>query len=324
LPADLNPCAIGCDLGGTRLKIAVLRGNRVLAKTQLPVPAAQPETILTAIESALGAALCLTATATSAALARRRSSFRGRRAKPSLGFAVPGFLDLERRRILFLSHLPSLNGLPLAERLERRFRGRIARPVVLDADSNAGAYAEALLGAGKSFQRVLYLTLGTGLGAALIAGGEVVRVSNHTVGQAAHLPLGEAGPRCTCGKTGCAEALLAAKGLSWRAKRRGLEETDPEAVFKLAAGGSRAARQVFQELGADLGKLLALLANLFSPEVLVIGGGLSRAAPLFLPEARKTFERAVHPRRRGQVEVRAGRLSPYAGAIGAALLSRKK
>lgn len=310
--ADSHAYAIGCDLGGTLLKAACLRGERVLGRIQHPVPAA-PARPLAAIESAVAAALALVQTAS-----------RGRRGAPALGFAVPGFLDPKRRRIVFLSHLPSLNGLPLAGRLERRFRGEIARPVVLEADSNAGAYGEARLGAGRNFSRVLYLTLGTGLGAALVAGGEVVRVSNHTVGQAAHVPLGAESPRCTCGKRGCAEALLAAKGLRWRAERRGLEETEPEAVFKLAAGGSRAARGVFRELGADLGRLLAWLANFFSPEVLVIGGGLSRAAPLFLPEARKSFARAVHPRLRGQVAIRAGALAPYAGAIGAALLSRKK
>ncbi len=300
-------------IGGSGLKAAVLRGSRVLDRIQHPVPAAPRRAILAAIESAVASALALVQTASG-----------GRRAAPTLGFAVPGFIDPVRRRIVFLSHLPSLNGLPLAERLERRFRGEIALPVIIEADSNAGAYAEAVLGAGRNFSRVLYLTLGTGLGAALIAGGEVVRVSNHTVGQVAHLPLGSAGPRCTCGKRGCAEALLAAKGLRWRAERRGLAATEPEAVFNLAASGSRSARRVFQELGADLGRLLAWLTNFFSPEILVIGGGLSRAAPLFLPEARKSFARAVHPRLRGQVEIRAGALAPHAGAIGAALLSRPR
>ncbi len=238
------------------------------------------------------------------------------------GIALPGFLDSSRERIVRLSNLPALNGVALGREIEKRLR---TVRVTLDADTNAAAHAEARVGSGLGIERVLYVTLGTGLGAALVVGGEIVRVSRHTVGQVAHLPLGTRGLRCYCGSFGCAETLLSARGIVHRARRAGLDGVSSvKEVFEIAlARGRQGARAngVWRETGELLGKLLQVLSALFSPEVIVLGGGVSGAFELFLPAARKWLSGSLTPALGPDVAIRAAALGRFAGAIGAALLA---
>ncbi len=268
-------------------------------------------------------------------LVHAASGHRGGRRRVPVGIAVPGFLDPARDRIVRLSNLPALNGVELAREIELRVpRARGC----LDTDTNAGAIAEARQGAGKGFDRVLYVTLGTGLGAAFIVGGRPVRVSRHTVGQIAHIPIDPAGPPCYCGERGCAETLLSGRGILWRARRAGLRgRWTAEELWRLARGldppskppapvrpGTRAvARRVWNETGELLGRLLRILAGLFSPDAIVIGGGIAGASDLLLPPARSHLGRHLLPRLRPPIVLRQGRLGLHAGAIGAAILARE-
>lgn len=308
-----EPAAIGCDLGGTNLKTVLLQGRKLTFRDQVPVPREGTTALLAALSRAVRGA--------GEALDRSRDGSR-----PALGVAVPGFLSADRRRVVQLSNLPFLDGRPLAALLERRLGRRIRGRAVLDADSNAGAVGEAVLGAGRGTERVLYVTLGTGVGAALSIGGRPARVSNHTVGQVAHLPIDGGGPRCRCGARGCAEALLSAAGIVDRARRAKVAAPARKTPLDLAAAATRgdsAARRVFEETGALLGCLLAILANLFSPERIVVGGGIAQAAQLLLPSARRELRRRAHPRIRGRLQLLPGTLGPHAGAAGMAILARQ-
>jgi glucokinase len=245
------------------------------------------------------------------------------------GIAVPGFLDARRAGVVHLSNLPALDGTPLRRELERRLRAR----VVLDADTNAGAVSEALIGAGRPFERVLYVTAGTGLGAALAVRGAPVRVSNHTVGHIAHLPLDPEGLRCRCGSRGCAEALLSARGLVLRARRIGLRSArTPEDLYRIGISRERSrerslAREVWRETGDLLGDLARMLSNLFRPHAVIIGGGIAGASDLFLERARTRLRpRGGRSARGSHVPwtpvILAARGGRFAGAAGMALLAR--
>jgi glucokinase len=234
-----------------------------------------------------------------------------------VGVAVPGFLDGSRRRVVHLSNLPALDGFPLARRLEEK----IGSPVVLDADSNAGAVGEARLGAGRGASRVLYLTLGTGLGAALVEDGAPVRASHHTIGQVAHLPSLSGEPfSCRCGQRGCCESVLSAAGIRERARKEGLD-LEPLDLARAARRGIPEARQVWAITGGLLGELVRFLAAFLSPEVVVVGGGIAGAARFFLPVACGYLRRTLPQHLRGKVRIRPARLQPWAGAAGAALLA---
>ncbi|MBN1441463.1 MAG: ROK family protein [Planctomycetes bacterium] len=291
--------ALGCDVGGTTIQLVHLRRGRISSRREIPSPrSASPAEFLDHLTAAV------------------RDLAAGVPTGAPVGVALPGFLDERRRRIVHLSHLPRLDSFPLAARLERR----LCRSVVLDADSNAGAVGESRLGAGRGARRVLYITLGTGLGAALCVDGEPVRVSRHTVGQVAHVPLRAAGPRCTCGRRGCAEALLCARGLALRAGIR----PGPNAARRLcerADGGDPSAAALWAETGAILGDLLRILIPLVSSDVVVIGGGLAAAARHFLPEARRRLGAAGEGAAPAAPELRISELASYAGAAGAALLA---
>ena len=301
--------AIGCDVGGTEVKWAALDRRRILERGSFPTPRGGEPAAL--IDGLLRAA--------------REAAAAHRAPRPVLGVAIPGFLDAARARLLHAVHLPLLEQKPLRAVLRRR----LGWPVVLETDSNAGAFGEAILGAGRGARRVLYLTLGTGVGASMVVDGKILRVVHHTVGQVAHLPLDPRGPRCSCGGRGCFESVLGARGVRWRASRAaGADRLPPGArrsprdLCLLARGGSRPARKVLAEVGRLLGAGLALLANFLSPDRIVVGGGIAGAGELLLGPAEEVFRRRVHPRLRGGIELALSRLGPFSGAAGAALLAR--
>jgi glucokinase len=314
----MEPLSIGCDVGGSGIKVAALRGNRVLLTRRFPPPPRDRRGAVSSIESAVQEAA-----ATAFGDVPRRL-----RHRPTLGLALPGFLDAARGRSLHSLNLPQLEGLALRALLARR----TGWPVILEADSNAGGLGEALLGAGRGARRLLYLSLGTGVGAALIASRQVVRVSHHTVGQVAHLPVDREGPRCSCGSRGCLESVLGAGGIVWRARRaarRGADlppaaRSSPAGLEAAAQGGSRDARSLLREAGQILGAALALLSNLFSPDRVVVGGGIAGAGDLLLRPAERVLMGRLHPRLRGRLTLERARLTPFSGAVGAALLSRER
>lgn len=304
-----NALAVGCDLGGTRLKTVLLKRGSLRYENSVPVPRTSGKAIVDTLSAEVRHAL-------SHENANSRTS-----KSMTLGVAVPGFLDEKRRRIVRLSNLPVLNGCPLAGNLGRRLRGSLASPPILDADSNAGALAEALEGAGRRARRVLYLSLGTGVSAALIVDGQITRVSRHTVGQIAHITLDPRGRKCSCGRLGCAEATLSARGIVWRARRAGLrghEASSPETLCEAASSGSSAARQVWRETGSDLGNLVGILSTLWSPDRVVVGGGIADAAKYFLPATRRALKKT------SSAKIEKSHWGPIAGAVGAALLGSRE
>ena len=279
---------IGCDIGGSNVKLLLLRGGRLSRRQSVPCPAdcGQKEFVdrLVDLLRPLPAA--------------------------SAGIALPGFLDEKRRKILRLSNLPQLDGLHLAMRLERRLKWNI----LLEADSNAGAVGEARLGSGREFKRLLYLSIGTGLGAALTIGGVPVRVSNNTVGHVAGVPIGGQ-------KRREAEKLLSAKGILGRFRKRSGRSRPPGtlALFELARDGDQAALDTWLETGELLAELLAILVPLLRPDGIIIGGGVAGASEWFLPAARRALRRRLRSYETGCPEIRPAGLDAYAGAAGAAL-----
>ena len=263
---------VGCDLGGTSVKLVRAQGNRVIETRQLPTP--RSGTAANVVSSLAAAIAPLAADAT------------------AIGVAVPGFLDATRARVVYLSKLPALAGAPLKSGLQKL----LGKPVVLDTDTNAGCVSEALSPTAKNFSRVLYISLGTGLGAAFCVAGEPVRVSHHTIGHVAHVPLAEYGPRYPGIPRGAAESLLSARGIVWQARRNGIRGvTSPEVLF-LRAGSKTAtdaaqARAVWRKTGALVGTLAALLAGLVAAELVIVGGGIAGASPWFLPAARRELKR---------------------------------
>ena len=282
---------IGCDIGGTATKVVRLRRLRILESLEIPSRCQTgPRDFVDRLARALDPL-----------------------ESDVIGVAVPGFLDDRRRKIVRLSHLPALDGVSLAARLERR----LGRKVILDADTNAGAVGEARAGAARGIERVLYVTIGTGLGAALTVDGAPLRVSRHTVGQIAHIPLGAR-------RADEAERLLCARGILRRYRRAGGRRNVKSTLElqQLARAGDKLALSTWHQTGELLGSLLLILVPLFQPDAVVIGGGVSGAADLLLDPTRRILHRATPCKAREALPLHAAKLERLAGAVGAALLAR--
>ncbi len=293
-----QPTLIGLDLGGTQLKSFIRSFEGTEDTAEISWPNKNKSTILNQLVQVIEPHLDSDST-------------------PCIGIAVPGFLSADRLKVIRLSNLPQLNGVELIEELKSSLDASREVHWILDTDTNAGLWAESQLGPGESYDRVFYVSLGTGLGGAMVIDGQIVRNANHTVGQIAHIPIGK-------NRLG-AESLLSAKGLLSRVSE-GIPPpiSTPLELFHLANEDSEQgqhAQKIFDDFGRDLGELLGILGNLFSPEIFILGGGLSRAFEHFQSTCQNECNSFLRSDLEEKIEIVRSRYDGFSGARGAALLS---
>jgi glucokinase len=193
----------------------------------------------------------------------------------AVGIAVPGLVD-ETRGIARASVNIGWREQPLRDRLIER----LGVPVVVLQDVRAAARAEGLLGAGRDCQSWLLITLGTGIGGAVVTDGRPFPGAHGTAGEIGHIVVAPDGPRCGCGAQGCVESVASAGAL---ARRYGGGVTAQE-VFELARDGDPRAAELLDDAIKGLAAALRTAVLLVDPERIVIGGGLAAAgAALFEP-----------------------------------------
>lgn len=207
-------------------------------------------------------------------------------------------------------------------------------PIVVDNDANLAAWAEYKLGAARSVEHALMLTFGTGIGAGLICDGQIYR-GNNFAGEVGHLGLDPQGRLCACGRRGCWETFVSGSRLD--AIARELASSAPDGALAQLVGDrpptgadlSEAARQgdpaagaALSETGVWLGRGVAALVTILDPEMVVVGGAVAQAGELLLKSARVTVGNVLGGSEyRPSVQLIQAELGPWAGAIGAALLS---
>jgi len=261
----------------------------------------------------------------------------GRAAAPdaaAVGFGIPSLIDRRRGISLRCVHLP-LEDLPFGQEMERR----IGLPVAWDNDTNLALDAEHRLGAARGASEAVMLTLGTGIGGALVVGGHLYRGSLGAAGELGHTVVDIDGPPCSrgCPGRGCLEALASGTAIGREGESAAQAAPDSELavalaggraptgrlVAELAAGGDPVARSVLERVGERLGAGLVSIVNAFDPEVVVVGGGAMGAGELLLGPARRVLEeRALLPVA-GRVRVTAAALGETAGTLGAAIAARE-
>jgi glucokinase len=313
-PSPAKPTAVGVDLGGTKLAVGVVDAERRIHHREVRRSAGlSTEELLAELEDALRAALVAHPEAR------------------AVGLGIPCRIDRERGVAIGAVNLP-LEDVPIRDRLSER----LGLPVALDNDGNAAALAEQRFGAARGADNVVLLTIGTGIGGGLVLGGEVYRGSIGAGAELGHVVIDMDGPRCqgSCPNYGCVEALASgtAMGREGRAaaerhpdsalgrRLAAGEEVDGAAVTAAAREGDDVARDVLALIGRRLGVALASLANIFEPDVIVVGGGAMAAGELLLEPAREELRRrALRPMDRTPVV--AAELGPDAGMIGAATMA---
>jgi glucokinase len=236
-----------------------------------------------------------------------------------VGLAIAGNVAADGSHVLFSPHLP-LAGEPLAQDL----RNALGLRVLIDNDANAAAWAEHECGAGRETSEMLFVALGTGLGAGLVLHNELYRGYQGFAGEAGHLTVVIDGRACPCGSRGCWERYASGTALVGHYVERG---GDPEVggpgITKAAANGDVLALAALSDVGEWLGRGLASLVAILDPELIVVGGGVSESGELLLEPARRQLAASVTgAARRPLPRVVAAQLGNEAGVVGAAMLAR--
>jgi glucokinase len=216
-----------------------------------------------------------------------------------LGVCIPGTLDQENRRILAIPILPSLNDFPLSDLLEARYN----LPAQLYVDVDAALLGEYHFGAGKGYRRLLFLNVNAVVGAALVIDGNLECAEQVYIGHVCHVLVSASGPRCSCGRRGCINALVSMEALKkkvQRALRRG-EQTSliqrlsnreyfsQQMLAEEALRGDIVALQMYGEIGRWLGVATSRYIIKYQPNMLILGGGALTESEVLLASVRNAL-----------------------------------
>lgn len=304
---------IGVDVGGTKIAAGRMGPGHVVEESiVIPTPPGGTDLVdaVAAVVERLSSGAPETVTA--------------------VGVGIPATID-SRTGIVGASNHTGMDGMNARELLE----ARIPHPVRVDNDGNLAALAEHRLGAGRGHSDVVLLTVGTGIGGGLIVGDRVFRGGGGQGAELGHVVVKGDGPPCQgdCPNRGCVETMCSGTSLGrdLRAFARANpgsalgaleadDALDSRSGLELALAGDPDAIAIFEEAGRWLGVAVASLTNVFDPDVVIIGGGVSAAGELLLGPARREYQsRALPPTRRAPL-VRAA-LGPDAGMVGAGILA---
>lgn len=307
---------VGIDIGGTSIRASVVSGSgEILDSTRMPTPNsawALEESITRAVEK----------------LAVRNEI-------GAVGLAVAGFVTSDRQKVRFAPHLPWVDS-PVG----RTLSDRIGLPVILEHDANAAAWAEYKFGAAVRGRNIVLVAIGTGIGGALLIDGQLYRGSHGVAPEFGHIQMVPDGRGCPCGKRGCWERYCSGTALADTAIELVAVEPhessiltreamiDPDSitgrrVMSAAAEGDPIALAAIADFAQWLGVGLAMVSDVFDPDLIVIAGGVSSSAPLYLDAAREHYAALITGApHRTRARIRTAQLGEAAGLIGAADLAR--
>lgn len=221
--------------------------------------------------------------------------------------------------------------------VEKELTSLSGLPTFIENDANVAALGEYWSGAGKNGQDVLVLTLGTGVGGGVISDGNIITGTAGMAGEFGHILIEENGAPCNCGNRGCLETIASATGIVRLAKElialhpdsplavyeRENDQLDASDVFRFAKNGDDHANQIVDRVGDVLGRTIANLGVIFNPELVLLGGGVSKAGTFLLDRVESYFHRYALPRVKATCEIKLAGLGNDAGIIGAAYLVKQ-
>lgn len=315
---------IGVDIGGTNIVCGLMDGQmNLLRKAKKPTMAANgADYVLGLIASTIDELL------------GQQNLTRSNLA--AVGMGNPGFIDPVRGISLNSANLKWTN-VPVSDKLGALLGGI---PVFIDNDVRMYTYGEAAAGAGRGYDHVLGVTLGTGIAAAMINKGELYYGSGFLAGELGHVPLDGESALCGCGMRGCLETIASATGIA-RIAREKLERGEPSVLGQWFPGerrneitaadvsraydeGDKLAKEVLQFVGRNLAKGLAWAITLWSPDVVVIGGGAANAGERLLAPMREALMPLILPMYRNNVVIKLAEMNDDAGVVGSAAFARAR
>ena len=311
-----NPVVLSVDLGGSKILTAVVNSKGdILSRDHSITPAEGPEAVIRAILKSTQRALNQ-AGITAAEL-------------EVICLGAPGLSSPETGIVFTSPHLPGWQDVPLRDII----RERTGVKTMLINDANAAALGELCFGAAKGARNFIYITLSTGIGGGIVIDGEIYAGSLGTAGEIGHMTIDTNGPKCNCGNTGCWETLASGTALAREARQRiaagaktsileysngDIKKVSAETVHNAARQGDALAEKLIAQTGYYVGVGLANLINIFNPELIVIGGGLSSIGDRLLEPAYKVSEERAYEPAFKSVRFARAELGRNSGVIGAA------
>lgn len=309
---------IAVDLGGTKIMAAVITPDGViLSRKYCPTMADKgPNEVIGRMVSAIRDVLSQSGMKT-AEIA-------------GITVAAAGALDFDKGIVTSSPNLPGWKNVPLKDIVYERFGVKMH----LLNDANAAALGEHRCGAGKGLSHVIYITVSTGIGGGIIIDGELYSGADGTAGEIGHMTIEANGPQCQCGNFGCLEVLASGTAVAREAINRinqgekssltelaggGFENITAEIVAKAARRGDQLAREVVTNAAVYLGIGLANLVNIFNPDMIIIGGGMSKMGDMLLKPARQTVKQRAFQLPARTVRIVRAQLGGDVGIIGAAV-----
>lgn len=240
--------------------------------------------------------------------------------------ACPGPLDARDGVVFDPPNLPGWKQVALRAMLE----AALGVPVAIVNDANAAALGEFHHGAGRGTRNLVYLTISTGIGGGVVVDGVLLEGTSGSGGELGHMTIDRNGPRCPCGNLGCLEVLGSGRAIARRyaealATGQGATASDPTIsardVIRFATQGEQVARDIFQDAARAVGTGVVNCVNIFNPDVVVLGGGVTGAGEQLFEPVRAMVERYALPRPRTSVRIVPAQLGLDVGLIGAAGLA---
>jgi glucokinase len=228
----------------------------------------------------------------------------------AIGIGAPGPILYEKGIVIEAPNLPGWRKVHLKEIFERQYKV----PVYVDNDANCAALAEAWFGAGKNVKHFLYMTVSTGIGGGIVINKKIYRGANGSAGEFGHMVIDSKGPKCGCGHIGHLEALASGTAIRKRTGMRAL------AIELAARQGDKKAQKIIKETADYLAIGIANLVNIFNPEMVIIGGGISNMRELLFRPIRKEFKKYALTLPARSVKIVRAKLGTEAGVLGAAVL----
>lgn len=300
-----NNYSIGIDLGGSALRIALVsREGKVIKKIKVPSGDKVVASLLDSIAQIINNKVV------------------------GIGIGVAGLIDRDKGVVLRSPNLPPIEGVEVTRTLKERFKV----PVMIENDANVAALGEKWLGAGKEFRDFVLLTLGTGIGGGVIYDGRLMNIS----AEIGHMVILAGGTKCSCGNLGCLETYASARAILTnviKALEEGVDSSlrklyegnfyklTAEDVYNMALDGDNLSRDILREAGRYLGIGISNVVNIFSPEAVILAGGLAGAWNIYVQEAIREASRRCFKELFDNTKVLPSTLKDDAGILGAACLA---
>ncbi len=293
---------VGLDVGGTFIKSALLDENgKILRRGKTPTESQSgPDRVIENIRNAIYSVIEEGTTA--------------------IGVGMPGLVDMETGIVRIPPNFKEWDEVNLKSPLEKEFKV----PVYIGNDANNYGLGEWQFGAGRGYKNLVVLTLGTGVGGAIILNGRLYVGSRYAAGELGHITIVSDGPQCNCGNRGCLESFIGTQYLLHRASillRRSFDEV--RELYDLAVSGNFTAKELFREYGRYLGIALTNFVHIFDPDIIILGGGVVNSFELFKDSMTEEMgKRVMKIPGRKNVVVK-GKLGDDAGILGSFYLAKK-